>query len=146
MSERIYFDTCCLNRQFDDQSQPRIRAEKEAIDRILALPITLISSDTLLEENASSPDALRREKVDALLAQAAETIATNEAIMKRTRELQQLGFKHMDAQHLATAEAAGADWFFTTDKRFLNCARRHAATVKVPVENPLSWWIRFHQT
>ncbi len=29
---RIYFDVCCLNRPFDDQSQQRIRLEAEAIN------------------------------------------------------------------------------------------------------------------
>jgi hypothetical protein len=28
---KIYLDTCCLNRPFDDQSQNRIRLESEAI-------------------------------------------------------------------------------------------------------------------
>ena len=33
---RIYLDVCCLNRPFDDQNQPRIRLESEAILIILA--------------------------------------------------------------------------------------------------------------
>ena len=33
---RIYLDVCCLNRPFDDQSQPRIRLESETILIILA--------------------------------------------------------------------------------------------------------------
>ena len=32
---RIYLDACCLNRPFDDQRQPRIRLEAEAISLIL---------------------------------------------------------------------------------------------------------------
>ena len=28
---RIYFDTCCLQRPLDDQTQPRIRVETEAV-------------------------------------------------------------------------------------------------------------------
>ena len=32
----IYLDVCCLNRPFDDQSQPRIHLESEAILTILA--------------------------------------------------------------------------------------------------------------
>ena len=32
---KIYFDACCLNRPFDDQRQPRIRLEAEAISLIL---------------------------------------------------------------------------------------------------------------
>ena len=32
---RIYIDTCCLNRPFDDQTQDRIHLETEAILIIL---------------------------------------------------------------------------------------------------------------
>ena len=32
---KIYLDACCLNRPFDDQRQPRIRLEAEAISLIL---------------------------------------------------------------------------------------------------------------
>jgi hypothetical protein len=34
-SRRVYFDTCALNRPFDDQSQPRIRLETEAVEHVL---------------------------------------------------------------------------------------------------------------
>ena len=32
---RIYLDVCCLNRPFDDQSQPRIALETQAILSII---------------------------------------------------------------------------------------------------------------
>ena len=32
----IYLDACCLNRPFDDQSQPRVHLESEAVLIILA--------------------------------------------------------------------------------------------------------------
>ena len=35
MATRIYFDACCLNRPFDDQSQARIRLETEATEHLL---------------------------------------------------------------------------------------------------------------
>jgi hypothetical protein len=33
---KIYLDTCCLNRPFDDQTQERIRLESEAMLAILS--------------------------------------------------------------------------------------------------------------
>ena len=33
---KIYLDTCCLNRPFDDQTQERIRLEAEAVLAILS--------------------------------------------------------------------------------------------------------------
>ena len=32
---RVYFDTCALNRPFDDQSQARIRLEAEAVEHLI---------------------------------------------------------------------------------------------------------------
>lgn len=32
---KIYLDVCCLQRPFDDQTQPRVRLEAEAIKLIL---------------------------------------------------------------------------------------------------------------
>ncbi len=34
---RIYLDSCCVNRLTDDQTQLRIHAEAEAVERILGL-------------------------------------------------------------------------------------------------------------
>jgi hypothetical protein len=33
---KVYFDACCLSRLTDDQAQPRIREEAEAIERVLS--------------------------------------------------------------------------------------------------------------
>ena len=35
---RVYFDACCLNRPFDDQTQDRIRLESEAVLLIMSQP------------------------------------------------------------------------------------------------------------
>jgi hypothetical protein len=35
MAQRVYFDTCVLNRPLDDQSQARIRLEAEAVEHLL---------------------------------------------------------------------------------------------------------------
>ena len=50
---RIYLDMCCLKRPFDDQSQPRIRLETEAVLSLLAAEsatIEFIRSAALAEE------------------------------------------------------------------------------------------------
>ena len=48
---RIYLDVCCLQRPFDDQTQPRIRVESEAVLAVLAEveagSATLLTSDAL---------------------------------------------------------------------------------------------------
>lgn len=39
----IYLDVCCLKRPFDDQAQPRIRIETEAVLGLLALDASRVA-------------------------------------------------------------------------------------------------------
>ena len=59
---RIYLDMCCLKRPFDDQSQPRIRLETEAVLSLLAAEsatVDFIRSAALRLENRQNPIILR---------------------------------------------------------------------------------------
>jgi hypothetical protein len=55
---RIYLDACCLSRLTDDQSQPRIREEAEAVEGILGLAregrATWVSSAVMAIEIAAT--------------------------------------------------------------------------------------------
>ena len=66
---RIYLDVSCLNRPFDDQSQPRIRLESEAVTLILeqidAGDWRHVSSQIAEIEIAAIPDRERRRRVRA---------------------------------------------------------------------------------
>jgi len=57
---KIYMDCCCLNRPFDDQTNPIIHLEAEAIKIILSLceqkVFTLVSSEILKFEIEKTPD------------------------------------------------------------------------------------------
>jgi hypothetical protein len=61
---RIYLDACCVNRLTDQQSQPRIREEAEAIERILGGvrkgTILWLSSEALIDEIERNPQIARR--------------------------------------------------------------------------------------
>jgi len=48
-----------------------------------------------------------------------------------------------DALHLACAEVGAVDVFLTTDDGLVRRARRHAETLRVRVENPVSWYQEF---
>lgn len=53
---RIYLDACCLNRPFDEQTQPRIALETQSILSILSQcesGIGKLITSTALEVNAS---------------------------------------------------------------------------------------------
>ena len=61
---KIYLDTSAIKRPFDDQTQPRLKLETEALVTILAMArageITLVNSSVLRYENSRNPDAERR--------------------------------------------------------------------------------------
>lgn len=140
---KLYLDVCCLNRPFDDWSQPRIRLEAEAIiailERVQAADWLLISSTALVSEITRTPETTRRQQVMDLLAAASiETKVTLEDV-RRAAHLQGLGFKAFDALHIACAEAANADVLITTDDRLRRRAKTYVDRLNVPVQNPLTW-------
>ena len=135
---KLYLDVCCLKRPFDDQAQPRIRIETEAVLAILAADpeeIAVIRSAAHDLENDQSPLTWRAERVRAWLAERKldEPAADLEA---RTAELMAAGFRNFDALHLACAEAARADIFVTCDDRLLAAARRSESGIRVRVAEP----------
>lgn len=143
MMNRLYLDLCCLNRPFDDQSQNRIRLESEAVVLILSniegREWQDINSDAILQEISQSPDADHRNHLTTIIEDFAPYIGADEVVADRAQELIGLGFHAMDALHLASAEAAQATAFLTTDDRLLRRARQFAAELTVRVENPLAW-------
>lgn len=79
---RIYLDCCCFQRPFDDQTQPRIKVETEAILAILAVAqskdISLVNSEALEYEISRIPDINRQNKALDLLSLANEWIDITE--------------------------------------------------------------------
>jgi hypothetical protein len=68
----IYLDMCGLKRPFDDQSQPRIRLESEAVLGLLSCEPHLarfVRSPALLLENSRNPIAERAARVQAWLTE-----------------------------------------------------------------------------
>lgn len=124
---KIYFDNCSLQRPLDDQTQPRIERETEAIITILSFCetgiLTLVSSDILLAEINYNSDSERRETALGILNIAAKNIAADAAIKKRAQEFETSGIKPFDALHLASAEAGQAEFFCTCDDKLLRKAK-----------------------
>jgi hypothetical protein len=87
----IYLDVSCLNRPFDDQSQPRIRLEAEAIAVILeACDVgdwKQLSSEMARLEIDATPDATRRARVRLLLPDADATLNLTAAVLARAGKL-----------------------------------------------------------
>jgi len=124
---RIYLDCCCLQRPHDDQTQPRIRVETEAVLAILASvqngDITLLSSEALEYELSRIPDGVRRNEAMSLLSLAAERLVITEEMELMTDLLEAHGIAAMDSVHLAMASCAGADFFATCDDKLLRKSR-----------------------
>ncbi len=117
----VYFDTCVIQRPFDDQSQVRIAVEAEAVLRLIELVeqdlLALLSSEALLLEVEKNPYPTRREFALQVLALASTTVGVTEEIESRARTYVAAGISASDALHLASAVEANADVFSTTDDK-----------------------------
>ena len=134
---KIYLDTSAYNRPFDDQTQPKIFLESQAVVIILQMAETkmveLISSSVLEYENSRNPYPIKQEAMSRYLQIAGFRQEVNEAIRQRAEQLEQNGLKAIDALHIASAEAVGSDYFITCDKRLINRCSGLAMKVMNPV-------------
>jgi len=126
---------CCLKRPFDDQLATRVQVETQAVEAILVLcrdgRHELIASAALRFENGKNPNADRKAFADDLLDLARHQCPHSEAIEKRALEWQAVGVDLLDALHLASAEAAGADVFVTVDDVLLRKATRAQGPLRI---------------
>ena len=131
----IYLDMCCLKRPFDDQSQPRIRLETEAVLALLAAEsdgVRFERSSALWLENTRNPLPVRAARVAKWLGSPGQVTDSNE-LESRTSALMRFGFTNFDALHVASAEAAGADVLATCDDRFVKSAKQAGDALRVRV-------------
>lgn len=129
---KIYLDTSCINRVFDDQSQPRIFLESSAMITILAMiestALSLVSSEVLLFENARNPFEERRVFVSLVLAKAKVIQTVSPTLLNRAQQIETSdAISGLDALHLACAEKLKCSYFITCDDRIV---RRYTGLVK----------------
>jgi len=138
---RIYLDVSCLNRPFDDQTQPRIRFESEAVTLIhQAIDVGRwehVSSRMAVVEIAAMPDAVRRNRVLHLLPATINDVTVD--MLARAEVLTDRGLGAADAVHVSAAEGLQADVLLTCDDRLLRRCRAMGHELNVSVENPLDW-------
>lgn len=139
----IYLDVCCLNRPFDDQRQPRVRIETEAVWALVHAAVVgelaWVSSEVVTLEISRTADPERRRRVASLAAMAGSVISVEPGDRERARSLAAEGFGAFDALHIACAERAGVDVLLTTDDRLVKRAARQGAAIRVRVANPVVW-------
>lgn len=140
MGEVVYLDVCCFKRPFDDASVERIRREAEAVAAILdaasAGSVDLVRSPAHDFENESNPREDRRLATRLWLDAAVRRLVASPSIDNRAGELVALGFRPLDALHVAFAERAEARWFVTTDDRPVSRAAKHRDALRVAVITP----------
>jgi predicted nucleic acid-binding protein len=130
---KVYLDTSAYNRPFDDQTQPKIFLESQAVVIILQMveaeTVELVSSWVLEYENSRNPSLIKQAAMNRYLQMAELRQEVDEIIRQRAEQLQHNGVKAIDVLHIACAEAVGSDYFITCDKRLIN--RCSALTMKV---------------
>ena len=141
---RIYLDTCCLSRLFDDQTQTRVYQETEVIRWIIsqfrAGRWTWISSDTLMDKVERNQDLDQRLQIKSWLTEAHQTVTVGVNEIARGKQLEVLSFEELDALHLACSESGSVDIFLTTDDGLLGKAKRGCSQIHVHVKNPYIWF------
>ena len=138
---RVYLDNCCYNRPFDGQGDVRILLES-----IAKLDIQQQMRDGTLEyvwssildfEIDKSKFVVRSRQIRPWKAGAVVDICVDGEIRSRAKDFEAAGIKPADALHLACAEAAQCDWFFTVDRGIL---RKAKPLVSMRVANPMEFF------
>lgn len=137
---RIYFNTSALNRPFDDLSSERVRLEADAVAALLAAieagRAELVGSEYLEFEIGQTPDPERAYRVRSLLRGMRVQVRISPKVTARAHALEKLGFRGLDALHLAAAEAGKAEILVTTDDRMIKRATRAGTSLGVRVISP----------
>lgn len=137
----VYLDACCLNRPFDDRSQPRVEAEAQVMLAFFSGCErgywTFAGSDAIEIELSRMPDPYKFKAVWGFYSLHGHFLEQNGEIVRRSKEFQRAGLRSFDSMHLALAEFYGLDALLTTDDAFLKTARRIGANILV--DNPAAW-------
>lgn len=138
---RVYLDLCALKRPWDDQSQLRVARETDAMVHIIDLwragTIELVRSSAQDLENRYNTNLGRAHAIAETLDRIGTLALTPENVVARGEELAALGFRGMDALHLAWAEHLMADALVTTDDRFRRKANAARARSQVRTIGPI---------
>ena len=138
---RIYLDNCCYNRPFDDQSQLKVLLESLAKlsiqQKMRDGELEYVWSTVLDFEIGKSRFIDRTMQILPWASGAVMKVLVNDFIRTRAKDFETAGVKPVDALHVACAESAGCDWFFTTDNGLIKKAKAHTS---MRVANPVEFF------
>ena len=139
---RVYFDNCCFNRPFDDQTALTIRLETEAklhIQDIIRVGQFALGWSYVLDyENAANPLEGRRTEIQRWEELADSFVAETPTILADMNRFVAVGLKALDALHVACARALECEYFLTVDKGIL---KKATAISGIRVMNPIDFVI-----
>ena len=136
---RVYLDTCCLMRVFDDQSFPRVRLETLAISDVMEYiqtgQLTWVAGKILYREVSACPAYERRDKALKWLQLVNDWQDYTPDVAKLAKRLIKHSLGEWDAHHVAAAEIGKCDWFLTTDLTLIKRANK-SLKLSVKMVNP----------
>ena len=116
---RIYLDTCCYNRPFDDKSQISIQLESNAklyIQKEISKGVyELVWSFILDHENKHNPQKEVQKNIQKWEHQSAIYCKPTEKVLRKSIQLESVGIDKNDAIHLACGILSECKYFITTD-------------------------------
>ena len=123
--QRLYLDTCCFSRPYDDMTDPIVYDEAQAIlqiqEGISEGRFSLAWSYVLDIEVFNNPFLQRRYEV-LLWGDIASYLVRRRTpeITSLSNVLQSRGLKFYDSLHVASAVDLYCDYFITTDRKILS--------------------------
>jgi hypothetical protein len=137
-----YRDGCCLQRPLDDQTQPRIKLETEAVLAIIAAiesgDLELANSEAIIFELRRIADESRRTDAMRILAITSRMPIAAPEVETTAEALSQSGFKPMDSVHLATTAVHRINCIIKCDDKLLRKAKQ-TASLKLKILSPLDF-------
>jgi predicted nucleic acid-binding protein len=154
---KIYFDSCCYGRPFDNpahRSQASVEAQivaiKSAVELCKALGIGVVGSPTVELEigRIEIKDAQRYRAIRDFYEWAiSDYIEFNDNIFARAQEIRGQALvlgrvvRNRDSFHAALAEAAGVGFLLTVDDRFERAGGE--LKLKTKIINPINFLQEF---
>jgi len=144
---KIYFDTCCYCRPFDNWAHwTQLRVQQEITIIMYIIKMCAVSGIPIVGSAAVDAEIedIKKDNNKRGLARAfyertvTDELAETASIIERARELRAQGIcGEFDPFHAAFAEACGAGFLITTDDRFERAANK--LDLKTKVINPINF-------
>ncbi|UTC66675.1 MULTISPECIES: hypothetical protein [unclassified Treponema] len=123
---KVYPDSCCYNRPYDDQNYLPISLETQAKLLVQLLikekHLELASSFVLDYENSCNPYMDRKIAIKNFLDDNVSDYLgseKSEKVIEKAKIVMAAGVKMKDSCHIVCAEMMKCDYLLTTDKRML---------------------------